>query len=235
MWRVHDILNAAVDGVGSLNSRLRDEQAVLGVDALDEVGLHPVLAGALMGAGLGVRREVVYPGEHTAPVRRSARARCDLVLLADRGRNLEDPASEQTALSAAEGTLFGAIAHEIQPTRPGVPVGEAFWLEVKAVAQHAYVDGVPGPNRAYGDRLVRGVVCDLVKLAKDPSIWFGAAMIVLFTETQGVAEHDLGVLTNRCLDADLPVAGLEIGGTPIDERVGNGWCGIGVLPVRVGG
>ena len=230
-----DILAGMTDGVAALDRRLCAEQAVRGVDALPEVALHPILAEALSVAGFGVVREVLYPGEHTAPVRKSARARCDLVLLPEPGMALEDPAAEQAALLAGEGTLFFDVVEEIARPAGLVPPGEACWLEVKSVAQHAFVDGVPGPNRAYADQIVRGPMTDLVKLARDPSIWTAASVVLLFCESEEVARHDLHQAAHRLLDADLPVGAPEIAGTPIADRAGNAWCGIGLYPLRAGG
>lgn len=235
MWRMTDMLAALVDGVRATDALLRAEQAVYGVDALAEVGLHPVLAEALSAAGFGVQREVVYPGEHAAPVRRSARARCDLVVLPEPGMTLEDPAAEQAVLFAGEGTLFAGLASELGRGEQTVGPGDACWLEVKAVAQHAYVDGVPGPNPGYAQQLVKGPMTDLVKLARDPSIWTAAAVVVLFCESEEVGRHDLHAAAHRLLDAELPVGTPEIGGVAIDDRAGNAWCGIGVYPVRAGG
>lgn len=235
MWRMTDILEALSAGISDLNARLRVEQAVHGVDALDEVGLHPVLSEALSSAGFGVLREVVYPGEHAAAIRRSARARCDLVLLAEPGMMLEDPAAEQEVLAAGEGTLFAGLAAELSRAEQAVAPGDACWLEVKSVAQYAYVDGVPGPNRGYADQIVRGPMADLVKLARDPSIWTGAAVVVLFCASEEIGRHDLHAAAHRLLDADLPVGHPEIGGVDIDDRVGNAWCAIGIYPLRTGG
>lgn len=234
MVRAADILAAAVEGVRALDERLRDEQAVHGVDALDEVGLHPVIAGGLLEAGFGVEREVVYPGEHAVAVRRSKRARCDLVVLPEIGMRLEDPAREQAVLNAGEGTLFAGVSHAMDDEVARVPAGDAYWVEVKAVAQHAFVDGVPVANRSYASQLVRGAMGDLVKLASDASIWAGAAVMVLFCEGEGIARHDLGVLGHELLNREAPMGSPEIGGVAIEDRAGNAWCGIGVYPVRVG-
>lgn len=239
MWRMSDMLAALTDGIGSLDARLLAEQAVHGVDALEETALHPVLGEGISAAGFGVVREVVYPGEHAAGVRRSARARCDLVVLPGPGMVLEDPATEQATLNAGEGTLFAGIAAELA-AEPGRGAGvvspaDACWLEVKSVAQHAYVDGVPAPNRTYADQLVRGPMADLVKLAKDPSIWTAASVVVLFCETEEIGRHDLGRLAHKLLDLDAPLGVPDIGGVAIQDRVGNAWCGVGVYPLRVGG
>lgn len=235
MWRMTDILESLSAGIADLNARLRTEQAVHGVDSLDEVGLHPVLSEALSTAGLGVLREVVYPGEHAAAVRRSARARCDLVVLPEPGMMLEDPAAEQAVMAAGEGTLFAGLAAELGRSAHCVAPGEACWLEVKSVAQYAYVDGVPGPNRGYADQIVKGPMADLVKLARDPSIWTAASVVVLFCTAEDIGRHDLHAVAHRLLDAELPVGSPEIGGVAIDDRVGNAWCAIGLYPLRAGG
>lgn len=232
MWRMSDVLACVEEGVARLDAALLDEQAVHGIDALTEVALHPVLAESLSAGGFGVLREVVYPGEHALPVRRSARARCDLVLLPEPGQSLEDPAEEQAELLGGESTLFAGLAHRMGSTTDRVRSADACWLEVKSVAQLAYVDGVPVPNRAYTDQLVKGPMADLVKLARDPSIWSGASVVLLFCRIEEVGRHDLSQLAHRLLDQELPIGTPEIGGVPIEDRVGNAWCGVGVFPVR---
>ena len=235
MWRVSAILQGCCDAVKARDEALSAEQAVHGIDAIEEIGLHPILAGGLAEAGFGVRREVVYPGEQAAGLSRSRRARCDLVLLPEPGMVLEDPAGEQQMLDRSEGTLFGDIAHAIEPDTARVPAGDAYWLEVKSVAQHAFVDGVPVPNRAYESQIVRGVMTDAVKLAGDASIWSGGAMIVLFAGSEAIADHDLHAVAHKLLDLGVPVGAPEVGGVPIEDRAGNAWCGIGLYPIRISG
>jgi hypothetical protein len=235
MWSPSEILHQSLDAVRRLDADLRAAQAVHGTDALDERALHPVIAESLSAAGFGVLREVVYPGENAAGVRRSARVRCDLVLVPEPGMVLADPAAEQAALDAGDGTLFAPLADRIGPAPGAVGPGEAFWLEVKSVAQHAYVDGVPAPNRAYAGQLVRGPTIDLVKLAVDASIWTGGVLLVLFCQDEEVGRHDLSTVAHRLLDQDLPLATPEFGGVRIDDRVGNAWCAMGLFPLRAGG
>jgi hypothetical protein len=232
MWWMSEILRHALEGVRAFDAEQTRSQSVYGVDALKEVALHHVLAEALSAAGFGVVREAVYPGEMAAGVRRSARARCDLVLLPEPGQALEDPAHEQSVLSAGADTLFAGVADRMGPVPGMVPASEACWIEVKAVAQHAFIDGVPVPNPAYAEQLRRGPLTDMVKLARDPSIWTGAALVVLFCENEDIARHDLGRVGHALLDADLPLASPEFGGVAIDDRAGNAWCGMGLYPVR---
>jgi len=237
MWRVSDIAGCIADGIGSGDRALIEEQSVLGLDARREIDLHPLIADSVGDLGLGVDREVLYPGEHTRAVRKSARARCDLVLLPELGQQLEDPAQEQAVLAASEGTLFAGVAHDMhagEPTAVTVGAGEAYWLEVKAVAQHAYVDGVPAPNRAYATQIVKGVMDDVIKLASDPSIWHAGVLLLLFAENEAIAHHDLAAAAHAMLSDDVPIGTPEIAGTPIEDRAGNAWCGVGLFPVRIG-
>ncbi len=67
MWRHDDLLDALARGITDAEAALAREQAPYGLDALDEVELHPVLAAALAGCeaepGVGVIREQPYPHE----------------------------------------------------------------------------------------------------------------------------------------------------------------------------
>ncbi len=237
MWPLSEIAGGITDGLRSADAALSEEHAVVGLDARREIDLHPDIAGAIGRLGFGVEREVLYPGEHTRAVRKSDRARCDLVLLPQTGQRLEDPAEEQAILAASEDTLFAPVAHEIATGRSDgtVAAGDAFWLEIKSVAQHAYVDGVPGPNRAYADQIVRGVMGDTIKLASDAAVWHAASLLLLFAETEQIATHDLAAAGHTLLSRDVPIGTPEITGAAIEDRAGNAWCGVGLFPIRVNG
>src|SRR5580692_7368723 len=103
------------------------EQAVYGFDALDELGLHPLIQGAFRGAGLGVWPEQRYPEDQRHP-KRSEGKRCDIVLTPE-GLPLRDPLIRDT--------LFDAL--------PACDPQGAYWLEVKTVAQYE----TSGPFRRY--------------------------------------------------------------------------------------
>ena len=62
VWSGADLADALVRGLGSLEADTAREQAVSGIDGLDEVDLHPHVAHAIQAAGFGVHREVRYPG-----------------------------------------------------------------------------------------------------------------------------------------------------------------------------
>lgn len=237
MWPLSDITAGVAEALASADRALRDEQAVTGLDARREIDLHPSIAAAFPTLGYGVQREVLYPGEHTRAVRRSNRARCDLVLLPEVSQRLEDPAEEQAVLAASENTLFADIAHQINdPSRTSdvVTAGEAFWMEIKSIAQHAYVDGVPSPNRSYATQLVKGLMQDVIKLASDPSIWHAGTLLVVFAEEESIASHDIAAAGHTMLSEDVPIGVPEISGVAIEDRAGNAWCGLGLFPVRTG-
>lgn len=233
MWDPSDILDAARQSLEDAERALVDEQAVHGLDSLKEVELHPVVAQGLLDADMGVHREVAYPSSAEFTPKNSARPRCDLVVTERAGLELFDPIAEQKLIEQASGTLFGEVVHTMKHERAGVEPSVCYWVEVKSIAQHAYVDGVPMPNRGYARELTKGPMSDIAKLASEPSIWHAAMLVILFAETDGVIENDLTQLVHECLDADLPVGEPMIESLSISDRAGNARCGIGVIPLRL--
>lgn len=209
-WCVDDIADAIAAGLQDRVDADRAAQAVSGIDALDEVSLHPELARALGHAGYGVHREERYIGARSKRSRSEGR-RCDLVLTPD-NRPLQD--------LQAVATLFD------DPN--AVPLEEAFWLEVKTVAQHT----PEGPNVAWTNELLGTVRADVAKLANDPDIFHAALLIVLWVESIEVAEHDLCVWQDRCLGKGLPIAAPSQRVISIQDRLGNAHCVLRVYPVR---
>lgn len=221
---------------------LRDEQAVYGLDALDEVGLHPVLASGLddeqAGGFGGVFREWPYPwvgsgdGEIGEAVpKQSERERCDLVLTPSADLPPADGVVEARELARASGTLFESVA----ATMPGAAVAagdETVWLEVKAVGQYTLRGGVAQANRAYATELVAGPLEDLFKLAQEPAIELGASVLVLFSESEEVARHDLARATHQILDGGGPTGAPVWRHTPMTERIGNAIASVAVFPLK---
>lgn len=209
MWSVADVADAIEGGLRRRMAQLDLEQSVTGLDALDELALHAILADCLAEAGYGVQRERRYPADR-AKRRESEGERCDLVLTPD-GRPLRE--------TDAKATLFD---------RPdAVEPDEAFWLEVKLVSQFTE----EGPNRNYASQLLSTVRHDVTKLSKDPDILRAAILIVLFVRDAIVAEHDLGVWQDRCLQRGLPIGAPSVRTLPMTDRLGNGVCAIAVYPV----
>lgn len=216
MWDLRAILDAAA-GALDAEARRRDlEQATRGLDALEEVELHPLIAAALSRAGFGVHPEQRYPG-HRARPRRSEGDRCDLVLTQSADDHLLDP--------LAANTLFGHC---------GADPADACWIEIKAAHQHALIDGAISPG-AWSSQLLTAATADVRKLARDPTIVTAALLLVLFAEDERIAEHDLFAWLHRCLDKSLPVASPLLASFPITDRLGNARCAVAlvrVLPER---
>lgn len=219
-----------------MDASLTAEHAPYGLDALAETELHPRLARALLADGFGVFREWPFPGERGSRPEHRERERCDLVLTLDPEAPPGDPVAELKATDKASGTLFeplaADIASEIRRSKPVTPADECFWIEIKAIGQYTYTEGVPGPNRTYASELTRGPMGDIRKLSKERAIAHSGALIILFTEDEATARHDLGATLHKCIDRNLPVASPSIESFPIADRVGNARCSLCLIPVR---
>ncbi|HJO15440.1 MAG TPA: hypothetical protein QF800_00980 [Phycisphaerales bacterium] len=209
-WCVDDIADAIAVGLQDRVDADRAAQAVKGVDALDEVSLHPLLATSLESAGFGVHREQRYI-EHRRRRSRAQGRRCDVVLTPD-ARPLQDPQAAATLFEDPE----------------AVPLSEAFWLEVKTVSQFTEM----GPNAAWSNELLGTVKQDVAKLAGDAGILHAGLLIVLWTADLETATHDLGIWQDRCLSRGLPIAAPSQRHFPIQNRLGNAFCVMHLYPVH---
>ncbi len=209
-WHIGDIADAIAAGLEARVDLDRSAQEVSGIDALDEVALHPIIADSLEQAGFGVHREQRYPSDRQRRKRTEGR-RCDLVLTPSK-RPLQDP--------QAAATLFD--------DPDAVPLNRAYWLEVKTVAQFT----PEGPNAAWSSELLGTVRSDVSKLAKDSMILNAALLIVLWTATREVANNDLGIWQNRCIDHGLPIGAPAERTLAIQDRLGNTCCVFRIYPVH---
>ncbi len=234
MWDVRAILHALYEGLRLREDELSREQAVRGLDALDELAMHPLLAGSLAAAGWGVLREVPYPvtaglGSAGARPRHRERDRCDLVLTPETGMTLTDPVAVLRERDKWQGSLFESQAQTAAPAVHTCAPTDAFWLEVKVVGQFAFVHGVPVANGSYGSQLTAAFAGDLSKLAADAEVRFGAALLVLFTQDEATAKHDLPVAMHRVLDKGFSLRNPAIESFAITDRVGNGCCTLALV------
>lgn len=210
-WVAGDVLGACRRALEARAAALAEERAVHGIDALSEVALHPILADGLRAAGWGVVREACYPGDVASRPWRAERERCDLVVLPDAGSTLADPVRTLREADRVRGTLFESLC---AVGVDGVPPEDAYWIEVKVVAQHAYTHGVPGPNTAYAGELTRAFTQDLAKLSREPRVARGGVLLVHFTSDDRTADHDLAVALHRAVDRGLAFR------SPVTERFG---------------
>ena len=211
-WSTADIADAIESGLKCCAEEADLEQAVYGIDALDELGLHPLIERSLSDNGFGVWREQRYPDDrHKA--KRSEGQRCDIVLTPN-GLPLRDP--------LIKGTLFDDA--------PATDPDAAYWLEVKSVAQFE----TSGPFPRYSAELLTPVVKDIKKVWSDGIIRHGGLLLVLFTASQEIAEHDIATWHTRCLDKGYPVGTPAVRGFAINDRIGNAWCSAAVFGIRGG-
>lgn len=210
MWDYVTIVESVRDELAGRAAEADAEQAVYGIDVLDELALHPLIAAGLRRAGFGVHPEQRYPGERGRR-NRSEGKRCDVVLTPD-GAGLVDP--------AAEATLFA--------DRQACELEAAMWVEIKTVAQFT----VEGPFKRYSAELLSPVREDVKKLAGDKLIYHAGLLLVLFTADAATAEHDLLAWERRCLDRNYPVAPPIARAFDLTDRIGNGRCSVALFPIR---
>lgn len=210
MWSIADLADALADGFAREEERLREEQAVHGIDIHDELGVHPIIERAFADAGLGVFREQRYPADR---IRRSRAEgeRCDFVLTHDALPLCEPDRAD---------TLFDD-PHALD-------LEDAFWLEAKLVAQFT----IEGSNPRYSGQFLSVVRGDLPKLHKDPGILHAGLCVILFAREEQVAEHDLRVWYDRCVSRALPLDSPAVRHVPIADRIGHSVCTIAICPIR---
>ena len=209
------------------------EAARLGLDALKETDLHPVIYQGLTTLGDIVLREIYYPSSDAPLPSNNARDRADLVLLPDGKISLYDPVDAHKELNRAAGTLFEPVAALPTPGEFECDPSDALWIEIKCIPQFRYVDGVPVPNTKYAHEIIAGPSEDVVKLASDPQIRHAAVLMVVFNELEEAGPHDVAMSVREMIDRDLPVGMPEIEQLPIQDRGGNAWCTLALIPVRL--
>jgi hypothetical protein len=235
MWNLDHVHESLVAGLSAFARQCEAEQSVRGLDALDEVSLHPLLAGALSRPTqqAAVLREACFPIDPATRALRRDRDRCDLVLLPEGFIRLRDENDEAREQDRWGGSLFEQSPARDSRPEPAQPQ-DALWIEVKLVAQHAYVHGVPGPNAAYASELTRSITMDARKLARQPAIAHACLALVLFTSDEATASHDVPIALMRAMDAGARVRTPLHRGFAIADRIGNAWCGVWLIPVMCG-
>lgn len=218
VWDHAHIVELAAAGLEAEAQRLAAEQAVRGIDALNEVLLHPLLRAGIATGPYRVLAEERYPPSR-ARKRRSEGERCDIVIIDTR----ESPGADHLLDPLAAGTLFGSR---------GAAPEQAMWVEVKVVHQWMLFDGGIRANPAYSSLLLREASSDVRKLSKDPAIATAAVLIVMFNDAAATSDHDLGEWHKRCLLMGLPLSRPFLRRFAITDRLGNGCCTVALAPVH---
>ena len=194
-----------VVAVAEAESRL--EQAVYGLDSLEETALQAMLAERLR-EHYEVAREVHYPSSVGRKL--THRQRCDLVLSA-KGRPLR--------LDRALPTLFDP------PNQCGPD--EALWLEVK-VAYQFREGGVR--HGGYGAQWRNAVVADLRKMEAEESIREGGLVLVVFNESEAVLQKDLDLFETVLAQKEVLAGFRQVRTVPILDRIGHRICTVALWP-----
>ncbi len=226
-WDPYDIMKQCEARLQSASDAMDQEQQPKGLDSLTEKQIQEILGNGWEEAGLIALRELPFPSIRRKGANFSQRERCDVVLLPPETTGVRDASVKPDEPSPS---LFLADS----PTPPPLLAdpSDAFWLELKVLGQFEYRSGVPGPNRQYGTRLVKALHDDLQKLEDDALVRWGGVLDVLFVAEEGVAQHDMKIALDRCIDRQLIPGTVITGQFPLADRIGNRLCSLWLTLVR---
>lgn len=205
-WDFFDLATAMGDALQNAEDALRLEQAVYGLDSMDEIRLQDVFAEALSRRWT-VAREAYYPS--AAAKRKSARARCDLVLTPF-GRELK---------TTDEPDLF--------TPENACPPQDALWLEVKAAYQYR---DVATRHSGYGQQWKTAVVDDLKKMSADPKIRLAGLALVVFNESEEILAKDLQLFEDHLVTQGVVAGFRHVRSVRITERMGHRLASVALWP-----
>lgn len=207
MWDFCTIADDIADILYRAEARLRLEQAVYGLDALDERELQALLAHELA-SRYHVAREVHYPS--TTGRKMTHRPRCDLVL---------SPLGRPVRLDTRPPDLF-------DPPNLCEP-GDALWLEVK-IAYQFREGGLP--HGGYGAQWRQAVVSDLRKMEAEPLIREGGLSLIVFNESARVLNKDLELFEDVLARKQVLAGFRQVRSIQILDRIGHQLCTLAIWP-----
>jgi len=188
-------------------AEIKLEQAVYGIDSLDELSIQALIANGLV-QHYSVAREVHYPSSIGNKL--SNRARCDIVLT---------PKSHPLRLDSTPPSLF-------EPTDFTLPT-DAFWMEVKCAYQFRTPDE---RHRGYGEQWRGKVVEDLRKMDADELIRRAGLLLIVFTESNEIVEKDLALFEDILVKKEVLAGFRQTRSIPIIERIGHRVCTAALWP-----
>ena len=207
LWDFSTLADRLHDAIDAAEGDLRLEQAVYGLDRLDERKIQTLLAERLA-PSYDVAREVHYPS--TRGRKLTHRARCDLVL---------SPKGVPLRLDSAPPSLFDP-ANLCEPEK-------ALWLEVKVAYQ--FREGNVR-HTGYGVQWRQAVVDDLRKMEAEPLIHEAGLVLVVFNESQTVLDKDLELFEDVLAQKEVLAGFRHVRTVSITERIGHHLCTIAVWP-----
>ncbi|HEX4178203.1 MAG TPA: hypothetical protein VHY57_07180 [Rhizomicrobium sp.] len=216
LWSIADVADRIGQSLAEAESALKLEQAVYGLDAMDERAMQTLLADRLA-AFYTVAREIHYPSSRGAKL--THRQRCDLVLTP-----LGKPLAEEVKPFQPP-TLFDAFAAEA--LGPRCLPDDALWLEVKVASQFR-----EGGQRhgGYGAQWRQAVVDDLRKMDADQHIREAGLVLIVFNESDAILDKDLQLFEDVLARKEVLAGFRQVRSIPITERIGHRLCTAAVWP-----
>jgi len=226
LWDEQALLASIGEWLRAYEASLAAENAVKGLDALEEVDLQPLITEAIRSLGFGVTREFIYPSfvlsKKGKRPRKFERPRCDFVLTPSADLKPVDTVKDEEDVECHAGTLFAREPRAVDSTR--IDPSECYWLELKVIGQYLYVDGVPRSHGAYASTLVASITEDLGKLSADDRITYGALLLMHFAEEHEIGKHDIPLALHRALDRGKLFRSPYTCSFEIMDRIGNRVC-----------
>lgn len=207
LWDLSTVADHIGEVIAAAEEEKRLEQAVYGIDSMDERQLQAVLAAGL-GRWYEVAREVHYPS--SAGRKLTHRARCDLVL---------SPPGRPIKRDFAVPTLFDP---------PDLcPPEQALWLEVKCAYQFREGNIRHG---GYGQQWRSAVVDDLRKMEAEAPIKEAGLLLIVFNESADVLEKDLELFELVLMQKEVLAGFRQVRSVKITERIGHRLCTAALWP-----
>jgi hypothetical protein len=207
LWDFSTVTDRLHAAIASAEADLRLEQAVYGLDRMDERQIQALLAERLS-TSYSVAREVHYPSSRGNKL--SHRARCDLVL---------SPKGLPLRLDSAPPSLFDP-ASMCEPA-------QALWLEMKVAYQ--FREG-GARHMGYGPQWRQKVVDDLRKMEAEEQVHEAGLVLVVFNESQTVLDKDLQLFEDVLVRKEVLAGFRHVRSVPITERIGHNLCTVAVWP-----
>lgn len=214
-WDFSTVADHLHEALSTAEAELRLEQAVYGLDAMDERQLQTLLADRLS-ARYAVAREVHYPLSRGRKL--SHRPRCDLVL-APAGQAIEPEVLPET-------TLFDPPAAAAGAPRYCKPA-DALWLEVKVAYQFREGGARHG---GYGAQWRQNVVADLRKMEADEQIREAGLVLIVFNESKAILDKDLELFEDVLAIKEVLAGFRHVRSVPILDRIGHHLCTTALWP-----
>jgi len=207
LWDLSIVADHIGQVIQSAEDEKRLEQAVYGLDSLDEKGIQSLLAAGLS-QWYEVAREVHYPSSFGKKL--THRARCDLVL---------SPLGRPLRRDATPPNLF-------DPPQQ-CEAEDALWLEVKVACQFREGNVRHG---GYGSQWRSAVIADLKKMEAEEPIREAGLLLVVFNESKEILEKDLDLFETALVIKEVVAGFRQVRSVKITERIGHHLCTAALWP-----